>query len=188
MNSIDRYSFYGINNTLDLINGLHITVTFQDPNTSAGDIWKIIPSLTRKLYSALGKPLKEDPEVTTFPPILADLELTDIAKELLLVFCIAPNKSTNRFHLHIFSYFVHNFSVDFKEFFKKFDRDCRALPGISKRGWPLFYSKCTDNLDQQIREEGLNALVGYIKNRQYPSLMHYFENKNSKNFLYHYAT
>ena len=140
------------------------------------------------MYSALGKPLREDPEITTDPPVLADLELTYLAKELLLVFCIAPNKNTSRFHLHIFSYFVHNFSVDFKEFFKKFDRDCRALPGISKRGWPLFYSRCTDNLDQQIREKGLIALLCYIRYRQYPSLMHYFENKNSKNFLYHYAT
>jgi hypothetical protein len=187
MKFVKTTDFYNIRTTLDLVNGLHLTITFADVCTSPGDIFKITPRIIENLYSSLGSFIR-DPEITARPPSAADLEKTQDEKKLLLVLCIAPNSKTIRHHLHAFVYFVHNFSIDFESFFKTFDRKGRQIAGISTKGWPIFYSAVTDPLDQQIRKEGLDYLAQYIRKRDYPSLMHYFENKNSKNFLYHYAT
>lgn len=186
MKFINTTDFYKANTTLDLVNGIHLTFTFEDSCTSPGDIFKITPRIIENLYSSLGSFI-QDPEITTKPPTALDLLKTEDEKKLLLVLCIAPNSKTIRHHLHAFVYFIHNFSMDFERFFKNFDRSSRQIPGISTRGWPLFYSAVTDPLDQKIRKEGLEYLTQYIHKREYPSLMHYFDNKNSKNFLYHYA-
>jgi hypothetical protein len=185
MKFVNTTDFYKVNTTLDLVNGLHLTVTFEDLCTSPGDIFKITPRIIENLYSSLGSFVQE-PTITGRPPSARDLEKTQNDKKLLLVLCIAPNGNTIRHHLHAFVYFVHNFSMDFESFFKTFDRSSRQIPGISTRGWPIFYSAVTDPLDQLIRKKGLEYLASYIKKREYPSLMHYFDNKNSKNFLYHY--
>lgn len=185
MKFVNTTDFYKVNTTLDLVNGIHLTFTFEDSCTSPGDIFRISPRIIENLYSSLGSFIK-DPEITTVPPSAKDLEKTQDSKRLLLVLCIAPNSRTIRHHLHAFVYFVHNFSIDLERFFKDFDRMTRQVPGISTRGWPIFYTAVTDPLDQQIRKNGLNYLAQYIKKREYPSLVHYFDNKNSKNFLYHY--
>jgi hypothetical protein len=185
MKFVNTTDFYKVKTTLDLVNGIHLSVTFEDPDTSPGDIFKITPRIIKNLYLSLGSFI-EDPKITTVPPSAKDLEKTQDSKNLLLVLCIAPNSKTMRHHLHAFVYFVHNFSIDLERFFKDFDRMTRQIPGISTRGWPVFYTAVTDPLDQQIRKNGLNYLADYIKRREYPSLVHYFDNKNSKNFLYHY--
>ncbi len=186
MKFIDKYEFYKCNSTLDLVNGLHLTITFADACVSPGDIYQIIPMIIKNLYSALGSPV-ECPVITTAQPSVSDLVNAQGDKKLFLVMCIAPNSNTLKYHLHAFVYNLHNFSVDFKCFFKAFDRSCRKIPGISSRGWPVFYSAVTDPIDKQIRKDGFEYLIDYIKKREYPSLMNYLHAKNSKDFLYHYV-
>lgn len=181
-----RYSFH--KNTLDLVNGIHITSTFNDKITSPGDIYKVLPGIIENLYDSLGHYKANSELITTQSPTVEDLQETEDEKGLLIVFCIAPNTKTIRWHLHSYVYGVHQYNVSTKDFLGSFDRAMRQSPLISSSGKPIYYTAVTDSVDANIRKEGsLIPLYRYITEREHPSLIHYLHNKNSKDFLYHYV-
>lgn len=133
MNTINQYGMSSFKTTLDIVNGLRLTVTFSDECTSPGDIYRIVPEIIKGLYHALGSPVV-NPQIQSKAPSQADLELAQDTRKLLVVICIAPSSRSLRHHLHLFVYFLHNFSAEFKSFFQSFDRTCRSIPGISSKG------------------------------------------------------
>lgn len=171
----------------ELINGIHITTTFQDKTTSPGDIYKILPDFISNLYSPL-EITPENTHSTTQQPTAQEIEKTLDKKNLFIVFCIAPNTKTIRWHLHTFIYGLHQHNFTFKKWKNKFERRTRReIPLISSAGKPIFYTAVEDFIDAGIRNEGFLFLEKYINKRFYPSLIHYLSNKNSKDFLFHYV-
>lgn len=183
-----RFCYHKQETTTDLINGIHFTITFNDANTSPGDIYKTIPTTIKNFYSSLGVNKDHPNLITTKPPSLEDLIKTEEEKSLLLVFCIAPNTKTCRHHLHLFCYFIHQYNLEVKAWTDNFDRKMRKIPIISSKGNPVYYTQVMDPLDAEIRKENsLMPLYRYLTERKPPSLIHYLSHKNSKNFLFHYV-
>lgn len=183
-----RHSFYEAENTLDLINGIHLTFTFQNPDASPGDIHEVLPEVVDNFYDSLDSKVAYQPFITYQPPTLSDLENTQDNKGLLLVLVIAPNSKTIRHHLHVYAYFLHQYNTPLNKFHGTFDRKMRRCQLISSTGRPIYYTSVTDPVDARIRTEGsLAPLQEYITARKPPSLIHYLHNKNNKDFAYHYV-
>jgi len=66
----------------------------------------------------------------------------------------------------------------------------RSLKCVSSSGSPIYYEPVKDPVDRCIRDNGSSfyykPLIEYVSRRNYPSLMNYFDERNNKNFIYHY--
>lgn len=187
MNPINRYNIHRQQSTLDLVNGIHVTITFNDHIMSQADIYKKLPDIVNAFYGATGI---QEPHycISTDKPTINDLNNTEENKGLLFVFAIHPNRNTSRCHLHCFCYFLHQHNVDFGSWKQDFERRIRALECVSSSGSPIYYTMVTDDLDSSIRKSNsLEPLHDYIHKRTRPSLMHYFLHDKQGTLLYSYV-
>lgn len=170
-------------------NGIHVVITFKPTTFSYGDIWEQLPNIISCYYSAIGVDTQEL-KTTSIIPTNRQLENTFIAGYSFMVFSIAPNKSGNKYHCHIYLYGAHNHQGTWNHWKSKFDRGIRALSCVSSSGTPVFIEPVKDQVDRKIRDNTSNEyyqpLIEYIKTREHPSLMNYFDQRNNKNFIYHY--
>jgi len=175
--------------TLDtLVNGIHLVITFSPKSFGYGEVWQELSNIIRFYYESCGVHCQS--AHTGKMPSNDDLEATFIAGYSFMVFSIAPNKTGEKYHCHIFIYGIHNYDGTWDGWKKKFDRKMRSLKCVSSSGAPIYYEPVKDPIDRCIRDNVSNnyykPLIEYASNRNYPSLMNYFDEKNNKNFIYHY--
>lgn len=177
-------------NTLDtLVNGIHLVITFSPKSFSYGEVWQELSKIIGFYYQACGRQHCQTTHTTTIPTTDA-LETTFIAGYSFMVFSIAPNKSGEKYHCHIYIYGIQYYNGTWDEWRKKFDRSMRSLKCVSSSGSPIYYEPVKDPVDRCIRDNGSSfyykPLIEYVSRRNYPSLMNYFDERNNKNFIYHY--
>lgn len=190
MPKIDYFNPFVSHEKLDsLVNGIHMVFTYSPRNFSFGDVWETIPQILDIYYESL-EILNPQLAIRTKLPTPYELDKTFKNKHSFIVFCIAPNKSGEKYHLHSYVYGLHFLKGSWSEFKNKFDRRIRTLRCISSSGSPVSYSPVKDQIDQRIRENSSSTyyqpLLEYISKRESPSLMNYFYEKNNKTFFYHY--
>jgi len=183
LNTFSKYS------TLDtLVNGIHLVITFSPKSFSYGEVWQELSNIIRFYYEACG--VQCQTKHTGNMPHNDELETTFIAGYSFMVFSIAPNKTGEKYHCHIFIYGIHNYNGTWDEWKKKFDRKMRSLKCVSSSGAPIYYEPVKDPVDRCIRDnvssDYYKPLIEYVSQRNYPSLINYFDEKNNKNFIYHY--
>lgn len=170
-----------------LVNGVHIVITFAPTEFSIGECYERLPEITEIIYEASGS-FRTKPSITTAAPNTDAFEYAAIARHPIVVYCIGGNKHTDKVHLHMWIYGVHNMELDTFKWIDAIDRSLRSLKVICSTGVPIFYEPAKDGVDQLYRQNwNYTALVNYITKRSHPSLMNYFDQKNNKNFLYAYA-
>jgi hypothetical protein len=184
LNTFSKYS------TLDtLVNGIHLVLTFSPKTFSYGEVWQELSNIIGFYYEACGVSCQKTKSTNRMPDN-DDLETTFIAGYSFMVFSIAPNKTGEKYHCHIYIYGIHNYDGTWDEWRKKFDRKMRSLKCVSSTGAPIYYEPVKDPVDRCIRDNTSNnyykPLIEYVSKRHYPSLMNYFDEKNNKNFIYHY--
>jgi hypothetical protein len=178
-------------NLMDIVNGLHITITFRPRDFSYGDAFEALPDIIRSFYKGAG----ENPKLinlTSKAPDSTDLRICFFNRRFLTVCSIAPNDDGRKYHIHIFLYGVHQYNIDFKRWGKIVDRELRKVRSISAKGNPFKINIVRDEIDYWIRRfdgclgDDYQPLVNYISSNQSGNLIGYFKERNNKNFIYHY--
>jgi hypothetical protein len=186
-NVLNTFSKYSKLDTL--VNGIHMVITFSPKTFSYGEVWQELSTIVSFYYEACGVKC-QTPKTTGNLPDNSDLEGTFIASYSFIVFSIAPNKTGDKYHCHIYIYGIHNYKGTWDEWKKKFDRKLRSMKCISSTGTPIYYEPVKDKVDRCIRDNETSnyyqPLIEYVSKRNYPSLMNYFDERNNKNFIYHY--
>ena len=189
--TLDEYRFSKYTNLMDLVNGVHIVITFSPKIFSYGDAYEVLPEIIRELYlsTSTDKPIVP---IWTIAPTAGQVQLTMMQNHLLVVASIAPNENPEKVHAHLWVYGLHNINLDSSKWRKAFDRNMRKKKYIASKGSPIFIEPVTDNIDQMIRDRDSDLydyyepVVQYIKNKS-SNLMGYFRQKNNPNLLFHYS-
>ena len=175
---------------MDLVNGLHVVITFKNKVFSYGDAYEVLPEIIREMYFA-AKLDKPNIPIWTHCPSSREIQLTMMQEHLLVVASIAPNATGEKVHIHLWIYGLQNINMLFDAWWKSFNRNMRKKHYISSSGNPIFIEPVKDGVDQMLRDHDdmhsyYEPLVKYMK-RQSNCLMGYFHTKNNPNFLYHYS-
>ena len=191
--TLHDYRFTGIDHLSDLVNGVHMVITFKPKVFSWGDAYEALPKIIKNLYFACCKD-KSTIALWTEPPTAKDLQLTFIQDDLLVVASIAPHvKTPDKVHCHLWVYGLHNTKLTFDQWWKTFNRNMRLEKYISSDGNPIFVEPVKDEIDNFLQDDGsemssfYEPLVKYITKKSNTNLMGYFRQKNNPNFLYHYS-
>lgn len=175
-------------NTSDLVNGLFLTINTTSNDFDYANAYELLPSIVSKLYECVeSKPFGLKPK--TIAPTTKDIDICGIGKQLIVVCSIGLNRTGEKIHIHLWIYNLHLFNKNYDLFCKELNKKLKGLKGISKRNeFSVKSIPCTDPIDKQVREcnHSNQAVVDYIVNREYNTLMNYFSTKNNKNFIYFY--
>jgi len=175
----------------DIVNGLHIVITFQPREFSFGEAYEVLPNIIQTFYKASGSSVKSI-DITQKIPDAADIRVCMFNRKLLVVSSIAPNSDGKKYHIHIFLYGIHQYNMDFNKWKKSVDRELRKLKTISSSGSPIKIDQVTDEIDYWIRRynnslgDDYQPLVNYITSNKSENLMGYFRDRNNPKFVYHY--
>lgn len=178
-------------NLMDIVNGLHIVVTFKPRDFSYGDAYQVLPDIIRSFYKSAGSEVNLI-SLTQNTPDACDLKMCAFNRRFLVVSSIAPNSDYRKYHIHIFLYGVHQFNMDYNKWKKHVDRELRKLKSISSSGSPIRIDPVRDEIDYWIRQhnnclgDDYQPLVNYIKSNKSDNLMGYFKDRNNAKFTYHY--
>ena len=175
-------------NTLDLVNGLFLTVNTTVKDFDYASSYELLPEIMSALYECLGlEPQSLKPKTTA--PTRADVDFISIAGQLLGVCSIGLNRTGEKTHIHFWFYNLHSFNRNYFSFCRELTKALKGLKGISKRNeFSVRLVPCTDDVDSELRQSNHNnqTIVDYITKREYDTLMNYFATKNNKNFIYFY--
>lgn len=178
-------------NLMDLVNGLHIVITFKPRDFSYGDAYEVLPEIIKAFYNAAGSRVNTI-SLTQKTPNASDLKICAFNRRLLVVSSIAPNEDSRKYHIHIFLYGVHQFNMKFTKWKKYVDRELRKLKSISSTGSPVRIDIVNDEIDYWIRRydnclgDEYQPLVNYIKSNKSGNLIGYFKDRNNPKFTYHF--
>ena len=187
------YRFTGYENLSDLVNGLHLVITYRPKVFSYGDAYEALPKIVKNLYFACCKDKVTIP-IWSKAPDAKHLQLTFMQGDLLVVASIAPHITTpDKVHTHLWVYGLQDSKLSFHEWWDTFDRNMRKEKYISSSGNPIFVEPVKDQIDDLLRDSGnemssyYEPIVQYIKKKSSNNLMGYFRQKNNPHFLYHYS-
>lgn len=189
--TLHDYRFTDINCLSDLVNGVHMVITFKPKVFSWGDAYEVLPKIIENLYFACCKN-KSTIALWTEPPSAKDLQFTFIQDNLLVVASIAPHvKTPDKVHCHLWVYGLHNTKMKFKEWWNAFNWNMRLEKYISSGGSPIFVEPVTDEIDNFYQDNttemsSYEPLAKYISSKK-RNLLGYFRQKNNPCFLYHYS-
>lgn len=178
-------------NLMDLVNGLHIVITFKPRDFSYGDAYEVLPEIIKTFYKVSDSKV-ESISLTQKVPDASDLKVSSFNRRLLVVSSISPNEDGRKYHIHIFLYGVHQFNMNFTKWQKCLDRELRKIKSISSSGSPIRIDLVQDEIDYWIRKhdnclgDDFQPLVNYITSKQSGTLMGYFRDRNNPKFTYHY--
>lgn len=175
-------------NTLDLVDGLFVTINSTNKLFDYADAYEMLPDIMQVFYDIIGQePYELTPK--TKSPSKSDLDFLFIMSNLLSVCSIGQNQTGDKVHLHLWIYNLHSFNIEYSIFRKKVLSGLKKLKNISKRNeFGIKLVPSYDRIDAMIRQSNYNnqAIVNYINNRNYDTLMNYFSTKNNENFIYFY--
>jgi hypothetical protein len=175
-------------NTMDLVNGLFLTVNTTIKDFDYASSFEILPEIVCKLYDCLGiEAYSLQPKVIV--PTSKDIDYISVAGQILGVSSIGLNRTGEKTHIHFWFYNIHSFNLNYQSFCIELKKNLRCLKGISKRNeFSVKLLPCIDPVDNALRQSNHNnqTIVDYIAKREYNSLMNYFTTKNNKNFIYFY--
>ena len=175
-------------NTLDLIDGLFVTINSRNKTFDYADAYEILPQVMQVFYDAMSeKPNNLHPK--TKPPTKNDLDCLFIMNNLFSVSSIGLNQTGDKVHLHLWIYNLHSFNIDYNKFRDDVSKGLKKLKNISRRNeFGVKMLPCYDGIDTQLRQSNYNnqVIIDYITNKDYDTLMNYFSTKNNKNFIYFY--
>lgn len=176
---------------MDIVNGLHIVITFKPRDFSHGDAYEVLPEIIKIFYKASGSNI-DSISLTQKIPDACSLKTCAFNRRFLVVSSIAPNNDNRKYHIHIFLYGVHQFNMDYSKWKKYVDRELRKLKSISSSGSPVRIDPVKDEIDYWIRRhdnclgDNYQPLVNYIRSNKSGNLMGYFKDRNNPKFTYHY--
>jgi hypothetical protein len=176
---------------MDIVNGLHIIITFKPRDFSYGDAYEVLPEIIKAFYKALGSTVNTI-SLTQKTPDASDLKICMFNRRLFALSSIAPNEDARKYHIHIFLYGVHQFNMEFTKWTKCVDRELRKLKSISSSGSPIRIDIVNDEIDCWIRKydnclgDDYQPLIKYITSSKSGNLMGYFKDRNNPKFTYHY--
>lgn len=180
-----------VQNLMDIVNGLHIVITFKPRDFSYGDAYEVLPDIIRSFYKSVGSKV-DLISLTQNAPDACDLKISAFNRRLLIVSSIAPNSDFRKYHIHIFLYGVHQFNMDYSKWKKYVDREIRQLKSVSSSGSPIRIDPVRDEIDYWIRKhdnclgDDYQPLVNYITSNKSDNLIGYFKDRNNSKFTYHY--
>lgn len=174
--------------TNDLVNGLFVTINTTSNDFDYANAYELLPSIASVFYECVDS----EPytlKLMTALPNKDDVDFITIANKILFVYSIGLNRDREKTHIHLWIYNLHSFNYDYSDFCRQVNRKMKGLKGISRRNeFSVKLIPCTDPIDARIRQSNYNnqIIVDYIKDRDYNTLMNYFSNKNSKDFICFY--
>ena len=175
-------------NTLDLVNGLFLTINTTIKDFDYATAYELLPEIVCKVYNCLdAEPYSLEPK--TLVPNKKDIDFISIGSQVLAVCSIGLNRTGGKTHIHLWFYNLHSFNHNYRSFCTKLTKNLKGLKGISKRNeFSVKFVPCTDPVDRRLRQSNHDAqvIIDYIKDREYDTLMNYFATKNNKNFIYFY--
>lgn len=162
-------------------NGIALTLNFMPAGYSLGDLWLDMPEIKDIILQSLG--YSGECVVSIDYPSQQQIQNALDQSSPLIVICVGQNhgKGSAKIHLHAWIYHPDN-PICTKDFACLIEQSLRQMPVVApKANSALFLQDCTTPIQPDAQ-----WLYRYIRVKNGPSLLNYYLNSNSGNFIYIY--